>query len=186
MHSAHRQLAVALSGTAALELTGCLPSDPFPGQPGSMVLNDSVTALRGASTFTVSGTTTRQGIPTQVNLSISGTGGCKGTISARSGGTIDVVRTRDHSFLRGDEAYMLAQTKDMPEDEASRARKEMSGRWMRTKASDPAMKALGEPFLLKVTTSGPNPFDLTFAGINKPVQVDVPADKDVNDPDDNG
>ncbi|MFJ1569653.1 hypothetical protein ACIOG8_36470 [Streptomyces erythrochromogenes] len=234
MHTAHRLLAaVALTGAATLGLTGCLPSEPFPGRQSSRVLNDSVTALRSASTFTVSGTTSRQGIPTQVNLSISGTGECKGTMSAQGGGTIDVVRTRDHTFLRGDEAYMLAQTKDMPEDEASRARKEMSGRWMRTEASDPAMKGLtalcdrdgllkeiysiqgaekgaltkidgqeavtinttqgvflvatkGEPFLLKVTTSGPNPIDLTFTGINQPVQVDVPADKDVYDPDANG
>ncbi|MFJ3637765.1 hypothetical protein [Streptomyces sp. NPDC090112] len=44
----------------------------------------------------------------------------------------------------------------------------------------------GEPFLLKVTTSGPNPIDLTFTGINQPVQVAVPADKDVYDADDNG
>ncbi|MFJ3975857.1 hypothetical protein [Streptomyces sp. NPDC090021] len=41
----------------------------------------------------------------------------------------------------------------------------------------------GEPFLLKMTTSGPNPLDLTFTGINQPVQVDVPADKDVYAPD---
>ncbi|MFI8391898.1 hypothetical protein [Streptomyces sp. NPDC085540] len=234
MHTAHRLLAaVALTGTAALGLTGCMPSEPFPGQPASRVLNDSVTALRGASTFTVSGTASSQDIPMQVHLSISGTGECKGTISARSGGTIDVVRTPKHTFLRGDEAYLLAQTKDMPEDQASRAREEMSGRWMRTEASDPSMKGLtslcdrdgllrdmysipgaekgalaeidgqeavtvntpqgvflvaskGEPFLLKATTSGPNAIDLAFTGINEPVQVDVPADKDVYDPDVNG
>ncbi|MEU4356190.1 hypothetical protein [Streptomyces virginiae] len=234
MHTAHRLLAaVALTGTAALGLTGCLSSEPFPGQPGSRVLNDSVTALRGASTFTVAGTTSSQGIPTQVNLSISGTGDCKGTMSAQSGGNIEVVRTRDHTFLRGDEAYMLAQTKDMPEDQAGRARKEMSGRWMRTDASDPALKGLtslcdrdgllkelysiqgaekgsltkidgqeavtintpegvflvatkGEPFLLRVTTSGANTIDLAFTGINQPVHVDVPADKDVYEPNRNG
>ncbi|WP_329402796.1 hypothetical protein OG523_01095 [Streptomyces virginiae] len=231
MHTAHRLLvAVALTGAAALGLTGCLSSEPFPGQPGSRVLNDSVTALRGASTFTMSGEVSGQG---QVNLSISGTGECKGTIETRGGGTLDVVRTRDHTYLRGDEAHILAETKGMPEDQASRARKEMTGRWMRTEATDPAMKGLtnlcdrdgllkeiysirgaekgaltkidgqeavtintpegvflvatkGEPFLLKVTTSGPSPIDLAFTGINQPVQVDVPADKDVYEPDDNG
>ncbi|MCX4804600.1 hypothetical protein ACFWWM_25775 [Streptomyces sp. NPDC058682] len=234
MHTAHRLIAaVALTGTAALGLTGCLSSEPFPGQPGSRVLNDSVTALRGASTFTVSGTASSQGVSMQVNLSISGTGECKGTLSAQSGGNIEVVRTRSHTFLRGDEAFVLARTQDMAEDQAVQARKEMSGRWMRMEASDPSMKGLtslcdrdgllrdmynvpgaekgaltkidgqeavtvntmqgvflvatkGEPFLLKVTANGPNPIDLSFTGINSPVQVDVPADKDVYDPDDNG
>ncbi|WP_328786540.1 hypothetical protein [Streptomyces sp. NBC_00273] len=234
VHTAHRLIgAAALTGTAAFGLTGCLPSEPFPGQSGSRVLNDSVTALRGASTFTVSGTASSQGVSTQVNLSISGTGECKGTLSAQSGGNIEVVRTRDHTFLRGDEAFVLARTQGMPEDQAVQARAEMSGRWMRMEASDPSMKGLtslcdrdgllremysvpgaekgaltkidgkeavavnttqgvflvaakGEPFLLKATTSGSNAVDLAFTGINNPVQVDVPADKDVYDPDDNG
>ncbi|MFD4939731.1 hypothetical protein [Streptomyces virginiae] len=234
MHTAHRLIAaVALTGTASLGLTGCLPSEPLPGLSGSRVLNDSVTALRGASTFTVSGTTSSQGVSTQVNLSISGTGECKGTLSTRSGGNIEVVRTRNHAFLRGDEAFLLAQTQGMPEEQAGPARKEMSGRWMRMEASDPSLKGLtnlcdrdgllrdmysvpdaekgaltetdgqeavtvnsmqgvflvatkGEPFLLKATTSGPNAIDLAFTHINRPVQVDVPADKDVYDPDDIG
>ncbi|MFE1828849.1 hypothetical protein [Streptomyces yangpuensis] len=228
MHTAHRLLAaVTLTGAGALGLTGCLSTEPFPGQQGSRVLNDSATALRGASTFTMSGKASGQG---QVNLSVSSAGECKGTIEARGGGTLDVVRTRDHTYLRGDETHILAQTKDLPKDQASRARKNMTGRWMRTENSDPSMKGLtnlcdrdgllkeiysiqgaekgaltktdgqeavtintpegvflvatkGEPFLLKVTTSGPNPLDLTFTAINKPVQVDVPADKDVYDPD---
>ncbi|MER6488604.1 hypothetical protein ABT264_34280 [Streptomyces virginiae] len=231
MHTAHRLLAaLALTSAAALGLTGCLSTEPFPGQQGSRVLNDSATALRGASTFTMSGKASGQG---QVNLSVSSAGECKGTIEARGGGTLDVVRTRDHTFLRGDEAYMLALTKDMPEEQASRARKDMTGRWTRTENSDPSMKGLtnlcdrdgllkeiygiqgaekgaltktdgqeavtintpegvffvatkGEPFLLKMTTGGPNPIDLTFTGINQPVQVDVPADKDVYIADANG
>ncbi|MFE5489052.1 hypothetical protein ACFQ7Z_03690 [Streptomyces virginiae] len=231
MHTAHRLLAaVTLTGAAALGLTGCLSTEPFPGQQGSRVLNDATTALRGASTFTMSGKASGQG---QVNLSVSSAGECKGTIEARGGGTLDVVRTRKHTYLRGDEAHILAITKDMPEDQASQARKDMTGRWMRLEATDPSMKGVtslcdrdgllketyniqgaekggltqvdgqeavtintpegvflvatkGEPFLLKVTTSGPNPLDLTFTGINQPVQVDVPADKDVYNLDVNG
>ncbi|MFJ9768447.1 hypothetical protein ACIRUY_32055 [Streptomyces erythrochromogenes] len=47
----------------------------------------------------------------------------------------------------GAEANMLAMTKAMPEDEASRARKEMTGHWMRAENSAPSMKgptALGK------------------------------------------
>ncbi|MFD5486320.1 hypothetical protein ACFWIV_12780 [Streptomyces virginiae] len=82
MHTAHRLLAaVALTSAAALGLTGCLSTEPFPGQQGSRVLNDSATALRGASTFTMSGKASGQG---QVNLSVSSAGECKGTIEARA------------------------------------------------------------------------------------------------------
>ncbi|MER7823068.1 hypothetical protein ABTX85_10945 [Streptomyces sp. NPDC096097] len=234
MHTAHRSIAtVALAGAVALGLTGCLSSEPLPGRPASRVLDESLTALRGASTFTVSGKSSSQGVPTQVNLSISGAGECKGTLSARSGGALEVIRSRDHAFIRGDEAFILAQTQGMPEQQAREVRKEMSGRWMRMDASDPSMKGLttlcdrdgllrdlygipgaekgaltetdgqeavtvntpqgvflvatkGEPFLLKATTSGPDAIDLAFTGINKPVQVDLPADKDVYDPDDVG
>ncbi|MFF9978248.1 hypothetical protein [Streptomyces erythrochromogenes] len=92
MYTARRLLAaVALTGAASLGLTGCLSSEPFPGQLGDRVLNDSATALRGASTFTLSGKASGQG---QVNLSVSSAGECKGTIEARGGGTLDVVRTR--------------------------------------------------------------------------------------------
>ncbi len=237
MRTAHRLTAatVALAGAAALGLTGCLPksSEAFPGRPASKVLDESVTALRGASSFTVSGKSSSQGIPTQVNLSISATGECKGTLTAQSGGNIEVIRTRDHVLVRGDEAFVHAQTQGMYEDQAGQVRREMSGRWMRMEASDPSMRGLaslcdrdgllrdvygipgaekgrltridgqeavtvntaagvflvatkGEPYLLKATTSGSNAIDLAFTGINQPVQVDVPADKDVHNPDDFG
>ncbi|KJK50635.1 MULTISPECIES: hypothetical protein [unclassified Streptomyces] len=231
MHTAYRLLAaVTLTGAAALGLTGCLSSEPFPSQQGHRVLNDATTARRGASTFTMSAKASAQG---QVNLSVSSAGECKGTIEAPGCGTLEVVRTREPTFLRGVDAHILAITKDLPEDQAIQARKDMTGRWMRKEATDPSMKGLtslrdrdgllkeiysiqgaekggltkvggqeavaintpegvlivatkGEPFLLKVTTSGPKPLDLTFTGINKPVQVDVPADNDVYNLDDNG
>ncbi|MEU7606847.1 hypothetical protein, partial [Streptomyces sp. NPDC041003] len=77
MHTAHRlTAALTLAGAAALGLTGCLnkPSQPFPGASAPKVLNESVTALRGASSFTVSGKTVTKGVATHVNLSISKTG----------------------------------------------------------------------------------------------------------------
>ncbi|OEJ35221.1 hypothetical protein [Streptomyces subrutilus] len=68
MRTAHRlSAAVAFAGAAALGLTGCLPKPiaASPLRPASEVLNESVPALRGASSFTVSGKTMREGVPTQ-------------------------------------------------------------------------------------------------------------------------
>ncbi|MGZ9928372.1 hypothetical protein ACXNSR_00615 [Streptomyces sp. NC-S4] len=236
MYTARRSIGtLALTGTSVLALTGCLPepTEPVSGRPASQVLDESVTALRGASSFTVSGKTMTQGVPTQVNLSISKSGDCKGTMSLRTG-QVKVIRTRDDVFFQGDEAFARAQTQDMPEEEADRAFKDATTLWIRKKASDPALKGLaslcdrdgilkafyglpgavrggptevdgrkaltitaaqhvfvvateGEPYLLKATAGGPEGIDLAYTAVNGPVQVDVPADKDVvDDPDDNG
>ncbi|MFD9516933.1 hypothetical protein [Streptomyces sp. NPDC059979] len=232
MHTAHRlTAAVTLAGAAALGLTGCLPesAEAFPGRPASKVLNDSVTALRGASSFTVSGKTMTKGVPTQVNLSIGKSGECKGTLSAQNG-HIEVIRTRDHMFLRGDEAFARAQTQGMPKEQADQMVENATTLWVRTDPSDRTLAGLaglcdrdgmlktfyslsgaerggqaevdgrktltitasshvflvaaeGEPYLLKATAGGPEGIDLAYSGINQPVQVDVPADKDIRDAD---
>ncbi|MEU7725624.1 hypothetical protein AB0B78_10290 [Streptomyces sp. NPDC040724] len=144
MHTAHRlTAALTLAGAAALGLTGCLnkPSQPFPGASAPKVLNESVTALRGASSFTVSGKTVTKGVATHVNLSISKTGECTGTMSFPEG-MVKVVRTHDHVFLQGDEAYARAWTQDLPEEDVEQAVKDATTRWMRKKPSDPALKGL--------------------------------------------
>ncbi|MGW7439413.1 hypothetical protein [Streptomyces sp. NPDC054849] len=237
MRTAHRltaAVAVAFAGVAALGLTGCLPkpTEASSFRPASEVLNESVTALRGASSFTVSGKTMTEGLPTHVNLSISKTGECTGTMSLQSGNA-KVIRTRDHVFFQSDEAFARAHTQDLPEEEADQAFKNATRLWIRTKTSDPALKGLaalcdrdgmlkafyglagaerggpaevdgrealtitagrhvflvaaeGEPYLLKATAGGPEGIDLAYTAINQPVQVDVPADKDVYAPDDIG
>ncbi|MFE6838876.1 hypothetical protein ACFVFI_29065 [Streptomyces sp. NPDC057705] len=144
MHTAHRlTAAVALAGAAALGLTGCLdkPSRSYPGASAPKMLNESVTALRSASSFTVSGKTVTKGVPTRVELSISKTGECTGTMSMPEG-VLKVVRTHDHVYLQGDEAFARAQTQDLPADEAEQAFKDTTTLWMRKEASDPSLKGL--------------------------------------------
>ncbi|MFJ7776092.1 hypothetical protein [Streptomyces yangpuensis] len=228
MPTVHRlTAAVALASAAALGLSGCVtkPSRAFPGLSAGQSLDKSVTALRGASSFTVSGKTLTKGVATQVNLSISKTGECKGTMSL-STGYLKVVRTQDHVFVQSDEAFARTQTEGLPREEADQVFKDATTRWMRREASDPALKGLvglcdrdgmlksfyglmgtqeggttevdgqkavtitaaghvfrvaaeGEPYLLKVTQGGPEGIDLAYTGINQPVQVDVPNEKDV-------
>ncbi|MFJ4861687.1 MULTISPECIES: hypothetical protein [unclassified Streptomyces] len=233
MYTAHRlTAAAALAGAAALGLTGCLPkpSHPLAGAPASKVLSESVTTLRGASSFTVSGKTVDQGVPTHVNLSVSSTGDCGGTMVFPEG-TLKVVRTHRQVFLQSDEAYARAWIEDLSEEDEESAVKDATTKWMRKDPSDPALKGLaalcdrdgmlkefyslsrdavesgpteaagrravsivayqhvfvvateGEPCLLKVTKAGPDGIDLAYTGINQPVQVDVPAEKDVYDVD---
>ncbi|MFK0017260.1 hypothetical protein [Streptomyces sp. NPDC091027] len=227
MHTVHRLTAAALAGAAALGLSGCVtePAPLFPGLENAQSLDRSVTALRGASTFTVSGKTVTKGVPTQVNLSVSETGECTGTMSLPTG-YLKVVRTREDVYVQSDEAFARTRTEGLPADEAEQVFRDATTRWMRREASDPALRGLaslcdrdgmlntfygrlgtqqegrtevdgrptvaiaadghvfhvaaeGEPYLLKVTKAGPEGIDLTYTGINQPVRVDVPDEKDV-------
>ncbi|KJK46598.1 hypothetical protein [Streptomyces sp. NRRL F-4428] len=232
MHTVHRlTAAVALAGAAALGLSGCAakPSRTFPGLSGTQSLDKSVTALRGASSFTVSGKTMTKGVATQVNLSVSKTGECKGTMSLTTG-YLKMVRAQGDVFLQSDKAFARVQTEGLPKEEADALFEDATTRWLRKEASDPALKGLvglcdrdgmlksfyglpgtqqegltevdgrpavtitaakhvfrvaadGEPYLLKVTAGGPEGIDLTYTGINEPVQVDVPDEKDVYEAD---
>ncbi len=239
MRTVHRLTATAaLTCAAALGLTGCLgltsgPSGPFPELSGSQVADKSVTALRGASSLTVSGRVWDEGKPMQLNMAVSRTGDCKGTMS-NADGSFELIRNADSVFIKADEPFYRAQMKDLPKEQADEAVKQLAGHWLKSKASDPDMKELsalcdqdellkefddsegaekgkvttvdgqealtlttettdgtetllvatkGEPYLLKATMGGKEPSEVTFSGINKPVQADAPTGKDVIDAD---
>ncbi|MCJ1678956.1 hypothetical protein MTF65_16750 [Streptomyces sp. APSN-46.1] len=236
MRTAHRLTATAaLACAATLGLTGCLgsASGPFPDLSGSQVADNSVTALRGASSLTVSGSVWDEGKPLQLNMAVSKTGDCKGTISGKDG-SFELIRNAQFVFIKADEPFYRAQTKDLPKAQADEAVKQLAGRWLKTKASDEESKELsalcdldellkefddskgaekgkvttvdgkealtvttkttdgtetllvatkGEPYLLKAITTGKEPSEVSFTGINTPVQADAPTGKDVIDAD---
>ncbi|MBT2480558.1 hypothetical protein [Streptomyces sp. ISL-94] len=234
MRTAHRLTATAaLACAAALGLTGCFQSGPFPDLTGSQVADKSVDALRGASSLTVSGSVWDEGKPLQLNMAVSKSGDCKGSISSKEG-SFELIRNAQAVFIKADEPFYRAQMNDLPKDQADEAVKQLAGHWLKTKASDPDMKDLselcdldqllkefddskgaqkgktttvagqealtlttkttegtetllvatkGEPYLLKASIDGKEPADVTFTGINQPVQADAPAGKDVIDAD---
>ncbi|MFJ4781078.1 hypothetical protein [Streptomyces sp. NPDC088762] len=234
MRTAHRLTATAaLVCAAGLGLTGCFQSGPFPDLTGSQVADKSVDALRGASSLTVSGNVWDEGKPLQLNMAVSKSGDCKGTISSKEG-SFELIRNSEAVYIKADEPFYRAQMTDLPKDQADAAVKQLAGHWLKTKASDPDMKDLaelcdlnqllkefddskgaqkgktatvdgqealtlttkttegtetllvatkGEPYLLKASIDGKEPADVTFSGINKPVQADAPAGKDVIDAD---
>lgn len=145
MRTVHRLTAsTALACAAALGLTGCLgggPSGPFPDLTGSEVADKSVTALRGASSLTVSGKVWDEGKPMQLNMAVSKTGDCKGTISGQDG-SFELIRNAESVFIKADEPFYRAQMKDLPKAQADEAVKQLAGRWLKSKAADPDSKEL--------------------------------------------
>ncbi|MER5732460.1 hypothetical protein ABT084_29695 [Streptomyces sp. NPDC002138] len=142
--------AAAVVTTAALfTLTGCFPfggddveSGPFPGQTGSKVANASLESLRGASSLTITGTVRDNGKPIKMDMAISKSGDCKGSMAVEGEGSFELIRNAQFVFMKADAAFYRTQLKDSPKDEADAALKQLPGHWVKTKASAPDSKEL--------------------------------------------
>uniref|UniRef100_A0AAU2JNF2 Lipoprotein n=1 Tax=Streptomyces sp. NBC_00049 TaxID=2903617 RepID=A0AAU2JNF2_9ACTN len=237
MRTAHRFTATAaLACAAALGLTGCFASGPFADLSGSEVADQSVDALRGAASLTVSGKVWDEGKPMELKMAVSKTGDCRGTITSQDG-SFELIRNSEFVFINADEPFYRSQTKDLPKEQADDAVKQLAGHWLKSKASDADSKELsalcdldellkafddsqgaekgkvtsvdgqkaltlstktdegtetllvateGKPYLLKASVDGKEPAELSFSGIDKPVQAEAPAGKDVIDADELG
>ncbi len=143
MRTVHRLTATtALACAAALGLTGCFaPDGPFPDLSGSEVADKSVTALRGAASLTVSGKVWDEGKPMQLNMSVSKTGDCRGTIAGQDG-SFELIRNSEFVFVKADEPFYRSQMKDLPKEQADEAVKQLSGHWLKSKATDADSKEL--------------------------------------------
>ncbi|MGW6983633.1 hypothetical protein ACWGE1_30030 [Streptomyces sp. NPDC054932] len=142
MRTAHRSTATAaLTCAAALGLSGCFASGPFADLSGSEVADRSVEALRGASSLTVSGKLWEEGKPLQLNMAVSRTGDCRGTVAGREG-SFELIRNSAFVFIKADESFYRSQTKDLPEEQADEAVARMAGHWLKSKASGEDAKEL--------------------------------------------
>ncbi|MFG2977552.1 hypothetical protein ACGFYY_31760 [Streptomyces sp. NPDC048331] len=234
MRTAHRfTTTAALACAAALGLTGCFASGPFADLSGSEVADKSVDTLRGAASLTVSGKIWDEGKPMELNMAVSKSGDCRGTIAGQEG-SFELIRSGELVFIKADEPFYRSQMKDMPKDEADAAVTMLAGHWLKSKASDADSKELaslcdldellkdfddskgaekgevtsvdgrkaltlttktdegtetllvateGKPYLLKASITGKEPAEVSFSGIDKPVNVEAPTGKDVIDAD---
>ncbi|MET9692706.1 hypothetical protein ABZY81_30325 [Streptomyces sp. NPDC006514] len=142
MRTAHRLTATAaLACAAVLGLTGCFASGPFADLSGSEVADKSVDALRGAASLTVSGKIWDEGKPMELNMAVSKTGDCRGTIASEEG-SFELIRNAEFMFIKADEPFYRSQMKDLPKDQADGAVKQLAGHWLKSKASDADSKEL--------------------------------------------
>ncbi|WP_327262824.1 hypothetical protein OG444_16045 [Streptomyces sp. NBC_01232] len=142
MRTAHRFTATAaLACAAALGLTACSASGPFPDLSGSEVADKSVDALRGASSLTVSGKVWDGGKPLEMNMAVSKTGDCRGTIAGQEG-SFELIRNSEFVFIKADEPFYRSQMKDLPKDQADAAVKQLAGHWLKSKATEADSKEL--------------------------------------------
>ncbi|MFJ6485406.1 MULTISPECIES: hypothetical protein [unclassified Streptomyces] len=142
MRTAHRLTATAaLACAAALGLTGCFASGPFADLSGSEVADKSVDALRGATSLTVSGKIWADGKPMDLNMAVSKTGDCRGTMAGQEG-SFELIRNAQFVFIKADEPFYRSQMKDLPKDQADGAVKLLAGHWLKSKVSDADAKEL--------------------------------------------
>ncbi|WP_329384646.1 hypothetical protein OG625_23690 [Streptomyces sp. NBC_01351] len=133
--------AAALACAATLGLTGCSASGPFPDLSGSQVADKSVAALRGTDSLTVSGNVWDDGKQMQLNMAVSKSGDCKGSISTPDG-AFELIRNAEFVFIKADEPFYRAQMKDLPKEQADAAVKMLAGNWLKSKAADEDSKEL--------------------------------------------
>ncbi|MBW5485451.1 hypothetical protein [Streptomyces bambusae] len=152
--TSRRTARIAAVTTAALiglgGLTACLPGlgladdGPFPGQSGSQVADRSTEALKGASSLTVTGTVRDKGKPIQLDMAVSKSGECRGTMAMPGEGSFELIRTAEHIYIKADEAFYRAQVKDMSKNEADAVLKQLVGKWVKSKASEQDSKEIAE------------------------------------------
>ncbi|MDJ0380607.1 hypothetical protein [Streptomyces sp. G-G2] len=142
--------AIAVSATALFTLTGCFPfggSDeggPFPGRSGSQVANTSIETLRGASSLTITGTVRDQGKPIKMDMAISRSGDCRGTMTVDGEGSFELIRNSQYVFLKADAAFYRTQMKDLPKEQADAALAQLPGHWVKSKANAQDSKDLAQ------------------------------------------
>ncbi|MFG2715942.1 hypothetical protein ACGFX2_36240 [Streptomyces goshikiensis] len=126
-------------------LTGCLPfgdKGPFAGQSGSQVANKSVDALRTADSLTVKGTVRDEGKLIRLDMAVSKSGDCAGTMQLEDQGSFELIQTSEHVFIKADEAFYRTQVKDLPKDQADAALKMLVGHWVKSKKTAEDAKEL--------------------------------------------
>ncbi|MCX4526217.1 MULTISPECIES: hypothetical protein [unclassified Streptomyces] len=126
--------AATLLGLTAL--TGCFPSGdkgPFAGQNGSQVADKSVAALRTADSLTVKGSVRDEGKAIRLDMAVSKSGDCKGTMQLEGEGSFELIRNSEYVFIKADEAFYRTQVKDMPKDQADEVLKMLAGHWVKSK-----------------------------------------------------
>ncbi|MFD7028101.1 hypothetical protein ACFWAR_08730 [Streptomyces sp. NPDC059917] len=149
MRPARLTAAAIVATTALFTLTGCFPfsggdaeSGPFPGESGSKVANKSLDALRGADSLTITGSVRDKGKPMKIDMAISKSGDCKGSMAVEGEGSFELIRNSQFVFLKADAAFYRTQLKDLPKEQADAALAQLAGHWVKTKASSPDSKEL--------------------------------------------
>ncbi|WP_326582271.1 hypothetical protein OG889_26660 [Streptomyces sp. NBC_00481] len=134
--------ALCIAAAATFSLTGCLPGDkdepkgPFAGLTGGEIANKAVKATSDAESLRMKGEgEDSSGETVQMDIAMNKKGDCAGTLSMNGEGEAELVKVDDTIYMKYDEAFVRAQSKDSSKEEADMLVDMLAGKWTKTSAT---------------------------------------------------
>lgn len=138
--------AVCLAAAATVSVTGCLPGSeakedaakvPFAGLTGGEIADKAVKATTGADSLRMKGEITDEtaGGTVQLDMAMNKKGDCAGTMSMGGEGQAELIKVGDTIYMKYDEAFLRAQSKDSSKEEADMVVEMLADKWTKTSAT---------------------------------------------------
>ncbi|MFE7762579.1 hypothetical protein [Streptomyces sp. NPDC057438] len=134
--------ALCIAAAATFSLTGCLPGEdkadgPFAGLTGGEIADKAVKATSGAESLRMKGEIEDEsaGGTVQMDMAMNKKGDCAGTMSMGGEGQAELIKVGDTLYMKYDEAFLRAQSKDSSKEEADMVVDMLAGKWTKTSAA---------------------------------------------------
>ncbi|GAA1426424.1 lipoprotein [Streptomyces thermospinosisporus] len=149
---------IAVTGAG---LTGCLPGEdkaskaseqsegvkdgkdgkngkkePFAGLSGGEIADRAVAATTGASSLRMRGDVPDEAAGAMTfDMALDRKGECAGTLTMKSGGEAELIKTGDTLYIKYDEAFLRAQSEGEPKADVDAAVDLLAGKWTKMSAT---------------------------------------------------
>ncbi|WEH17485.1 hypothetical protein [Streptomyces sp. VNUA24] len=134
--------ALCIAAAATFSLTGCLPGEekadgPFAGLTGGEIADKAVKATSGADSLRMKGEIQDEsaGGTVRMDMAMNRKGDCAGTMSMGGEGQAELIKVGDTLYMKYDEAFLRAQSKDSSKEEADMVVDMLAGKWTKTSAT---------------------------------------------------
>ncbi|MDX3634463.1 hypothetical protein PV728_30185 [Streptomyces europaeiscabiei] len=134
--------ALCITAVATFSLTGCLSGEdkadgPFAGLTGGEIADKAVKATSEADSLRMKGEIQDEsaGGTVQMDMAMNKKGDCAGTMSMGGDGEAELIKVGDTLYMKYDEAFLRAQSKDSSKEEADMVVDMLAGKWTKTSAA---------------------------------------------------
>ncbi|BBC33771.1 putative lipoprotein [Streptomyces graminofaciens] len=135
--------ALCIAAAATVTLTGCLPGGddkpkgPFAGLSGGEIADKAVKATSNATSLRMKGEIQDDsaGGKVEIDMAMNKKGDCAGTMSIGGQGKAELIKSGDTIYMKYDEAFLRAQSKDSSKEETDMVVDMLAGKWTKTSAT---------------------------------------------------
>ncbi|MVO83272.1 hypothetical protein GPA10_00485 [Streptomyces sp. p1417] len=135
MAANRKLLAVAVACTAVVGIAGCGgdggDKDPFDGMSADKIADKASAASKGAGSYRMVGEFKEEGGKNHIDLAVSESGGCKGSMTSTRKGKAEILASGKDSYIKAGEDFWKAQTGSSTAGEIAK------GRWVKSPGGSP-------------------------------------------------